>query len=142
MKKICGFYCCETEVPPILESKLKKKMEYLIRHKDVRRFLVNYRPNDFFLFVLRSLKELKQKYRFLAIYLTVNPWHLQHFTDTGLMPDFLPYLNVEDEYSSYQYWSDWEPNYIIVFDPFDYETVKDVLLPPSFPFSDPIYLEK
>ena len=142
MKKICDFYCWETEVPPALESKLKEKMEHLIRRKDVRRFRVDYLPNDFFLFVLRSLKELKQKYRFLAIYLTVNPWHLQQFTATGLMPDFLPYLNVDGEYSCPQSWADWEPNYIIVYDPNDYKDVQELLLPPSFPFSEPIYLEE
>lgn len=50
MQKICGFFCWESQVPASLEPKIKQKMEYLIRHKQVRRFLIEYRPNDFFLF--------------------------------------------------------------------------------------------
>lgn len=142
MQKICGFFCWESQVPASLEPKIKQKMEYLIRHKQVRRFLIEYRPNDFFLFVLRSLRNLKQKYRFLSVYLEVSPWHLDHFTATGLLPDFRSCLKVDGKYSTYQYWADWEPNYILVYDPDDYDDVQDLLLPPSFPYSTPIYLSE
>lgn len=143
MQKICGFFCWESQVPASLEPKIKQKMEYLIRHQQVRRFLIDYLPNDFFLFVLHSLRDLKQKYRFLSVYLTVLPWHLNHFAATGLLPDFRSCLNVDGKYSSYQYWSDWEPNYILVYDPQDYDGVQDLPLPPpTFPYSTPIYLSQ
>lgn len=143
MKKICDFYCLETQIPPTVQPQLKAQMESLIRHKKVRCFRVDYLPNDFFLCVLRSLKELKEKYRFLSILLTVSPADLNRFSATGLLPDFLPYLHVEGKYhTNYPYWADWEPNYIIVYDPDDYQDVQGLLLPPSFPYSTPINLAK
>ena len=141
MKKICDFYCWETQAPPTLEQQLKAKMEYLIRRKKVRCFRVDYLPGDFYLYVLRALRELKQKYSFLSLILTVAPLDLDAFTATGFLPDFLPYLHAGNKYHTYYpYWADWEPNYLIVYDPQESQELQGLLIPPSFPGTTHIHL--
>ena len=141
MKKICDFYCWETQAPPALEQQLKAKMEYLIRRKKVRCFRVEYLPGDFYLYVLRALRELKQKYSFLSLILTVAPLYLDAFTATGFLPDFLPYLHAGNKYHTYYpYWADWEPNYLIVYDPQESQELQGLLIPPSFPGTTHIHL--
>lgn len=59
----------------------------------------------------------------------------------GLPCRRLFYLHAGEQYHCpYPYWADWEPNYLIVYDPQENQQLQELLIPPSFPGTTQIHL--